>query len=100
LAQIAASQNLAEARRQRARHAGRNSRPPRDGARNFDKPRFDKPRYDKPREDRGGDERPRFSRPREDRPRVTAHFASGRSLIAPRRGKFLAGTSAQRRAIF
>ena len=47
--------------------------PPRDGARNFDKPnfdkpRFDKPRYDKPREDRGGDERPRFSRPREDRP--------------------------------
>ena len=44
-------------------HAGRNSRPPRDGARNFDKPR-----YDKPREDRGGDERPRFSRPREDRP--------------------------------
>jgi 23S rRNA pseudouridine2605 synthase len=44
-------------------HAGRNSRPPRDGARNFDKPR-----YDKPRDDRGGDERPRFSRPREDRP--------------------------------
>jgi 23S rRNA pseudouridine2605 synthase len=44
-------------------HAGRNSRPSRDGARNFDKPR-----YDKPREDRGGDERPRFSRPREDRP--------------------------------
>jgi 23S rRNA pseudouridine2605 synthase len=49
-------------------HAGRNSRPPRDGARNFDKPRFDKPRFDKPRDDRGGDERPRFSRPREDRP--------------------------------
>ena len=44
-------------------HAGRNSRPPRDGARNFDKPRFDKPR-----DERGGDERPRFSRPREDRP--------------------------------
>jgi 23S rRNA pseudouridine2605 synthase len=44
-------------------HAGRNSRPPRDGARSFDKPR-----YDRPREDRGGDERPRFSRPREDRP--------------------------------
>ena len=44
-------------------HAGRNSRPPRDGARNFDTPRFDKPR-----DDRGGDERPRFSRPREDRP--------------------------------
>jgi 23S rRNA pseudouridine2605 synthase len=49
-------------------HAGRNSRPPRDGARNFDKPNFDKPRFDKPREERSGDERPRFSRPREDRP--------------------------------
>jgi 23S rRNA pseudouridine2605 synthase len=45
-------------------HAGRNSRPSRDGARSFDKPRYD----DKPREDRGGDERPRFSRPRQDRP--------------------------------
>jgi 23S rRNA pseudouridine2605 synthase len=59
-------------------HAGRNSRPPREGAGGFskpsldkprfDKPRFDKPRYDKPRGERGGDERPRFSRPREDRP--------------------------------
>ena len=49
-------------------HAGRNSRPPRDGARNFDRPNFDKPRTDKPRDERGGDERPRFSRPREDRP--------------------------------
>jgi 23S rRNA pseudouridine2605 synthase len=49
-------------------HVGRNSRPPREGARNFDKPRFDKPRFDKPRDDRGGDERPRFSRLREDRP--------------------------------
>jgi len=49
-------------------HVGRNSRPPREGARSFDKPRFGKPRYDKPREDRGGEERPRFSRPREDRP--------------------------------
>ncbi|MEO6843098.1 MAG: pseudouridine synthase [Bradyrhizobium sp.] len=48
------------------RDDARPSRPPRDGARNFDKPRFDKPRYDKPRE--GGDERPRFSRSREDRP--------------------------------
>src|ERR1700709_248904 len=44
-------------------HAGRNSRPPRDAARNFDKPRFDKPR-----DDRRGDDRPRFSRPREERP--------------------------------
>lgn len=50
-------------------HAGRNSRPSRDGARNFERPRFDKPRFDKPRDDRGGDERPRFSRPREDRPK-------------------------------
>jgi 23S rRNA pseudouridine2605 synthase len=50
-------------------HVGRNSRPSREGARNFDKPRFDKPRHDTPRDDRGGDERPRFSRPREDRPR-------------------------------
>lgn len=40
----------------------RDSRPPRDGARNFDRPRFDKSR-----DDRGGDERPRFSRPRWDR---------------------------------
>ncbi|HEX3116051.1 MAG TPA: pseudouridine synthase [Bradyrhizobium sp.] len=45
-------------------HAGRNSRPSRNGARSFDKPR-----YDKPRDDRGGHERPRFSRPREDRPK-------------------------------
>jgi 23S rRNA pseudouridine2605 synthase len=52
-------------------HAGRNSRPSRDGGRNFDRPnfdrpRFDKPGFDKPRDERGGDERPRFSRPRED----------------------------------
>ncbi len=38
------------------------SRPARDGARSFDKPRFSKPR------DEGGEERPRFSRSREDRP--------------------------------
>ncbi|MDE2330037.1 MAG: pseudouridine synthase [Bradyrhizobium sp.] len=45
-------------------------RPPRDGGRDFDKPRSDKPRYDRSRDDRGGDnERPRFSRPREDRPK-------------------------------
>ena len=58
-------------------HAGRNSRPPRDGARNFDKPRFDRPREDRPQSDRPqGDrpfrERPKFDRPREgrdDRPR-------------------------------
>src|SRR5216684_9132683 len=46
-------------------HAGRNSRPSRDGARNFDKPR-----YDKPRDDRGGDERPR--RDKEDDAKVFA----------------------------
>ncbi|MCA6111071.1 pseudouridine synthase [Bradyrhizobium cenepequi] len=46
----------------------RSSRPPRDGTRNFDKPRFDKPRYAKPRDERSGDERPRFSRSRDDRP--------------------------------
>jgi len=42
----------------------RDSRPSRDGARNFDKPRFDRSR-----DDRGGEERPRFSRSREDRPK-------------------------------
>jgi 23S rRNA pseudouridine2605 synthase len=62
-------------------HAGRNSRPARDGARNFDKPRYDKsredrpqgdrpfregwPKFDRPREDRG--DRPKFDRPREAR---------------------------------
>ncbi len=65
-------------------HAGRNSRPPREGARNFDKPRFDKPRYDKPREDRPqGDrpfrERPKFDRPREDRPKFERPREGGRS---------------------
>jgi len=65
--------------------AGHHSRPPRDGARNFDKPKFDRPRsdrprYDKPRdagarEERRGDERPRFSRPREDRPRGDRPFS-------------------------
>ncbi len=60
-------------------HVGRNSRPQREGARSFDKPRFDKPR-----DDRGGAERPRFSRPRRIVPKVivqkaTVRFASGRS---------------------
>jgi 23S rRNA pseudouridine2605 synthase len=55
-------------------HAGRNSRPPREGARNFDRPRFDKSREDRPQGDRPqGDrpfrERPKFDRPREDRPK-------------------------------
>jgi 23S rRNA pseudouridine2605 synthase len=48
-------------------HAGRNSRPPRDGARNFDKPRFDKPREDRPSGERPFRERPKFDRPREGR---------------------------------
>src|ERR1700722_16835115 len=65
-------------------HAGRNSRPPRDGARNFDKPKFDKPRFDKPREDRGGDERPRFSRPREDRPQGDRPFRERPKFDRPR----------------
>lgn len=43
---------------------GRDSRPPRDGARNFDRPRFDRGR-----DDRAGEERPQFSRSREDRPK-------------------------------
>jgi len=42
----------------------RDSRPARDSARNFDKPRFDRSR-----DDRGGEERPRFSHSREDRPK-------------------------------
>jgi 23S rRNA pseudouridine2605 synthase len=46
-------------------HAGRNSRPSRDGVRSFDKPRFEKPRFNKSGEDRGGDPRPRFDRPRQ-----------------------------------
>ncbi|QHO71842.1 pseudouridine synthase [Bradyrhizobium sp. CCBAU 051011] len=48
----------------RDERGGRDSRPPREGARNFDKPRFDRSR-----DDRGGDERPRFARSREDRPK-------------------------------
>jgi 23S rRNA pseudouridine2605 synthase len=62
-------------------HAGRNSRPPREGARNFDKPRFDKPR-----EDRGGDDRPRFSRPREDRPQGDRPFRERPKFDRPREG--------------
>ncbi|ABD86477.1 pseudouridine synthase [Rhodopseudomonas palustris] len=50
-------------------HVGRNARPARDGARNFDRPDFDKPRFDRPREEGSSGERPRFSRPREDRPK-------------------------------
>ena len=70
-------------------HAGRNSRPSRDGARNFekrsfDKPRFDKPRYDKPRDDRGDHERPRFSRPREDRPAGDRPFRERPKFDRPR----------------
>jgi 23S rRNA pseudouridine2605 synthase len=55
-------------------HQGRNSRPSRDGTRNFekrsfDKPRFDKPRYDRPREDSSQGDRPFRERPKFDRPR-------------------------------
>jgi 23S rRNA pseudouridine2605 synthase len=65
-------------------HAGRNSRPPREGTRNFDRPRFDKPRFDKPREDRGGEERPRFSRPRQDRPEGDRPFRERPKFDRPR----------------
>jgi 23S rRNA pseudouridine2605 synthase len=60
-------------------HVGRNSRPSRDGARNFEKRSFDKPR-----EDRGGDERPRFSRPREDRPQGDRPFRERPKFDRPR----------------
>jgi len=68
---------------------GRNSRPAREGARNFDRPnsdrpRFDKPRYDKPREERGNDERPRFSRPGEDRPQGERPFRERPKFDRPR----------------
>ncbi|HTB03690.1 MAG TPA: pseudouridine synthase [Bradyrhizobium sp.] len=63
-------------------HAGRNSRPSRDGARNFDKPRFDKPR-----DERGGEERPRFSRPREDRPQADRPFRERPKFDRPREGR-------------
>jgi 23S rRNA pseudouridine2605 synthase len=48
-------------------HAGRNSRPPRDGARNFDRPRGDRPQSERPQGDRPFRERPKFERPREGR---------------------------------
>jgi 23S rRNA pseudouridine2605 synthase len=78
-------------------HAGRNSRPPRDGARNFDKPRGDRPqgdrpfrerpKFDRPREgrderprgDRPQGDRPRFDRPREDRPKFDRPREGGSS---------------------
>jgi 23S rRNA pseudouridine2605 synthase len=60
-------------------HAGRNSRPSRDGARGYDKPREDRPqgdrpfrerpKFDRPRGDKPQGDRPRFDRPREDRPK-------------------------------
>lgn len=68
-------------------HVGRNSRPPRDGARTFEKRSYDKPRFDKPREDRGGDERPRFSRPREDRSQGDRPFRERPKFDRPREGR-------------
>jgi 23S rRNA pseudouridine2605 synthase len=50
-------------------HAGRNSRPTRDGARSFDKPRGDRPQGDRPFRERPKFDRPRQDRPREDRPK-------------------------------
>lgn len=61
----------------------RSARPPRDGARSFDRPRsdrpredrpkfdrpkFDRPKFDRPSSDRSGSDRPKFDRPRSDRP--------------------------------
>jgi 23S rRNA pseudouridine2605 synthase len=62
----------------------RSSRPPRDGARNFDRPKFDKPRYDRPRDNRGGDERPRFSRSRDERPQGDRPFRERPKFDRPR----------------
>jgi 23S rRNA pseudouridine2605 synthase len=53
---------------------------PRDGARNFDKPRYDKPRD-------GGDERPRFSRSREDRPQGDRPKFDRPKFDRPREGR-------------
>ncbi|SHL19199.1 23S rRNA pseudouridine2605 synthase [Bradyrhizobium lablabi] len=55
-------------------HVGRNSRPAREGARSFDKPR----------DDRGGDARPRFSRSREDRPQGDRPFRERPKFDRPR----------------
>jgi 23S rRNA pseudouridine2605 synthase len=65
----------------------RNSRPSRDGARNFDRPKFDKPRYDRPREERGGDERPRFARSRDDRQQGDRPFRERPKFDRPREGR-------------
>jgi 23S rRNA pseudouridine2605 synthase len=63
------------------------SRPSRDGARNFDRPKFDKPRYDRPREERGGDERPRFARSRDDRQQGDRPFRERPKFDRPREGR-------------
>ena len=63
--------------------AERPSRPAREGARNFDRPKFDKPRYDRPR-DRDGDDRPRFSRPRGERPEGDRPFRERAKFDRPR----------------
>ncbi|MGJ4897148.1 pseudouridine synthase [Bradyrhizobium oligotrophicum] len=47
----------------------RSARPPRDGARSFDRPKFDRPKSDRPREDRPKFDRPKFDRSASDRPR-------------------------------
>ncbi|MBV1704983.1 MAG: pseudouridine synthase, partial [Hyphomicrobiales bacterium] len=64
-------------------HAGRHSRPAREGTRNFDRPKFDKPRNDRPR-DRDSGDRPRFSRPREDRPEGERPFRERPKFGRPR----------------
>src|SRR4029077_10785707 len=59
--------------------AGRDSRPSREGGRNFDKPRFDRKR-----DDRGGEERPRFSRSRDDRQQGDRPFRERPKFDRPR----------------
>jgi 23S rRNA pseudouridine2605 synthase len=63
--------------------AGRNSRPAREDARNFDRPKFDKPRYDRPR-DRDEGDRPRFSRSRDDHPKGARPFGERPKFDRPR----------------
>jgi len=60
----------------------RDSRPARDEAR-----KFDRPRDDKSREDRGGEDRPRFSRSREDRPSGDRPFRERPKFDRPREGR-------------
>ena len=50
---------------QKREDRGEGVRPPREGARSFDKPRDDRPREDRPKFDRPKFDRPKFDRPRQ-----------------------------------